>query len=389
MTAVADRNDLWTRLAPLASVDAVNEEQRLAALRAYRILDTEPEDAYDRVVELARTLFGAPLAAVGLIDETRLWFKARSGFDSTEEPRAIVFCDHVIRQDDVMVVPDMLLDPRFVDNPLVTGGPQIRFYAGAPLRAPGGERLGTVCVMSQEPRTDFSEADCRRLAALSGIVSHELELRLQASRAERLAAERGMLLQAIDHRLRSGLQLVTCVLQAQAMRHVDSAARRALYEAADRVAMIEAAHQQLFQASDVFEADAREYLLALIGNLQDALVDDDGGRALVVDLADHMPIDAERLPVVGLVLTELLTNALRHGAGHVEVRISCEPGSEASPGSAVTITVTDQGAGFPPDFASAEGARRLGLRLVAMLALPGGVSIDQDRRQRITVRVRV
>ncbi len=382
MTAMAERADLLNRLMPLASVEPSLEERRMAALRAYRILDTGPEDAYDRVVELARTLFGTPIAAVAFMDETRLWFKARSGFLATEEPRELVFCNHVIRQDDVMVVLDLALDPRFSDSPLVLEDPRLRFYAGAPLRVATGERLGTVCVMSPEPRSEFSEADCGRLAALAGIVSHELELRMQAARAERLAGERGVLLQAIEHRLRGGLQLVACVLQAQAMRHVDDAARRALYESADRVAMIEAVHQQLFQSSDVFATDAREYLLALVGNLQDAVVDDADGRGVVLNLADDLSLDAARLPAVGLVLTELLTNALRHGQGQVEVEVRRED-------DAVVIAVADEGAGFPADCGSAESAWRLGLRLVALLALPGGVSIDPDRRQAITVRMRV
>ncbi len=381
MKAAGELGELWNRLMPLGSADSSSEAERLAALRAYHILDTGPEDAYDRVVELARVLFNSPIAAVAFMDETRLWFKARSGFQATEEPREIVFCDHVIRQDGVMVVPDLQLDARFVGNPLVWESPKLRFYAGAPLITPGGQRLGTVCIMSPEPRTDFGEAESRRLAALAGIVSHELELRLQAARAERLAAERGLLLQAVEHRLRGGLQLVTCVLEAQAMRCGDGEVRRTLYEAADRVAMIEAVHQQIFQNSNVFETDAREYLLALVGNLQDAVADEGNQRTMVLNLDDHLEIAADRLPAVGLVVTELLTNALRHGRGQVDLSIAGDDGI-------VVISVADEGPGFAQDVSSGELIRRLGLRLVAMLALPGGIAVDPERRQRITVRMR-
>lgn len=381
MNAAGELGDLWNRLIPRSPADAGTEAERLAALRAYHILDTGPEDAYDRVVELARVLFKSPIAAVAFMDEHRLWFKAKSGFQATQEPREIVFCDHVIRQDDVMVVPDLSLDPRFADNILVTQNPWLRFYAGAPLITPAGQRLGTVCIMSPYPRSDFGEPEARRLAALAGIVSHELELRLQAARAERLAAERGLFLQAVEHRLRGGLQLVTCVLEAQAMRCGDGEVRRTLYDAADRVAMIEAVHQQIFQSSKVFETDAREYLLALVGNLQDAVADEGAQRVMVLNLDDHLEVAAERLPAIGLVVTELLSNALRHGRGQIDVSI-------AENADTVVISVADQGGGFPHDASTAELTRRAGLHLVAMLALPDGVSVDADTRQRITVRMR-
>ncbi len=279
-----------------------------------------------------------------------------------------------------MVIPDLRLDPRFVDNPLVTADPMLRFYAGAPLRAPGGERLGTVCIMSPQPRDDFTEADASRLAALAGIVSHELELRRQAARAERLAAERGVLLEAIEHRLRGGLRLVTCVLEAQAMRSGDAAARRALYEAADRVATIESVHEQLFQSADVFETDARAYFLALIGNLQDAVEDGDH-RPMQLDIEHTLRLDSDRLPAVGLVLTELLTNALRHGRGGISVAIRRDGGS-------VLVSVADEGTGLPPDTGGGEATRRLGLRLVALLAMPDGVTVDPAGRRKVTARMR-
>lgn len=152
------------------------EAARLAALRRYDILDTPPEPGFDRIVRLASHLLGTPISLVSLVDEKRQWFKARMGLDATETPRSMAFCAHAILGDDVMVVPDAVNDRRFHDNPLVTGAPHIRFYAGAPLCTPEGHRLGTLCVIDQEPRQMDDERRAL-LADLSALVVDELELR--------------------------------------------------------------------------------------------------------------------------------------------------------------------------------------------------------------------
>ncbi|WP_217424901.1 GGDEF domain-containing protein [Pandoraea soli] len=154
----------------------LDETERLAALRRYEILDTPPEPAFDRIVRLASYLFGAPMSLVSLIDESRQWFKARQGIDTPQTPRSMAFCAHAILGDDVFVVTDARADRRFADNPLVTGEPNIRFYAGAPLRTPEGHRLGTLCVMDRRPRT-LDDEKRALLADLSALVVDALELR--------------------------------------------------------------------------------------------------------------------------------------------------------------------------------------------------------------------
>jgi PAS domain S-box-containing protein len=169
------------------------EAARLRALDAYRVLGTAPEESFDRLTALAADLFDAPIALVSLVDAERQWFKSRHGVDAESTPRSMAFCAHAIElgANAAMVVEDATLDPRFQANPLVTGDPNIRFYAGATLTGTDGFNLGTLCVIDTKPRPAPSEDDLRRLKTLAGVVVGELELRrLRAIERERARFER-------------------------------------------------------------------------------------------------------------------------------------------------------------------------------------------------------
>jgi len=150
-----------------------SEQDRLQALHDLGILDTPPDERFDRLTRLASKLFDAPIALVSLVDSDRQWFKSRVGWELTETERAISFCARAILGDGVMVVPDASRDERFSDNPLVVGSPNIRFYAGCPVRAPDGSNLGTLCVIDQEPR-DIEDDDEEVLRDLAEMVETEL-----------------------------------------------------------------------------------------------------------------------------------------------------------------------------------------------------------------------
>ena len=156
----------------------MDEEERLAALRKYRILDTDPEPQFDRIAAIARRQFDAPIALVAFMDSDRNFLKARGDLPMTEGPRDTSFCGHAILDDEVLVVEDTTKDPRFAENPFVTEGPEVRFYAGVPLITPSHHRIGTVCIFDTKPRHDFSEADKARLRDLADIVTDHLEMRL-------------------------------------------------------------------------------------------------------------------------------------------------------------------------------------------------------------------
>jgi PAS domain S-box-containing protein len=189
------------RLPPLA-----DEAERLACLRAYAILDTPEEQAFDDLTRLASHLCGTPISTVTLLDADRQWFKSRVGLAARQTARGLAFCDHTIRGPGLMVVPDAAADPRFAANALVTGDPHIRFYAGVPLRVAGGHALGALCVIDTSPR-DLTAAQQDALAMLGRqavaqfearralrelAAAHDARRRAEATRreaADRLAAE--------------------------------------------------------------------------------------------------------------------------------------------------------------------------------------------------------
>jgi phosphoribosyl 1,2-cyclic phosphodiesterase/CheY-like chemotaxis protein len=160
-----------------------DEEERLAALRRLAILDTEPEERFDKFTRIAVAMFGVPIALVSLVDENRQWFKSACGTSIRESPRDTSFCAHAILEGAVMIVPDALLDPRFADNPVVVNEPRIRFYAGCPLVLAEGACVGTLCLIDTRPR-QLDASAIRLLQDLAGLVLQELQ------RTEPLAAAR-------------------------------------------------------------------------------------------------------------------------------------------------------------------------------------------------------
>ena len=179
-----------------------NEHERLAALQALKILDTEAEERFDRITRVAQRLFAVPIALISLVDATRQWFKSRQGLAIAETPRQVSFCGHAIGGDDALVIPDARQDPRFLTNPLVANEPHVRFYAGYPLRSPEGHKRGTLCIMDCRPRT-MSADNLQLLRDLASWAHGELnaqqlshamvrqrdtEARLRAAEAELAAA---------------------------------------------------------------------------------------------------------------------------------------------------------------------------------------------------------
>jgi diguanylate cyclase (GGDEF)-like protein len=191
------------------------EAARLSALHRYDILDTEPEEAFDRITRLAKTVLQMPMVLISLVDSERQWFKSRQGMTMRSTPRGVSFCTYTIRNNGPFIVADAHADPRFVDNPLVRGEPFIRYYIGIPLRMHDGCNIGALCGMDTRVR-DLAAEQVKVLEDLARLVVDELELRLIASvdsltgaltrRTFRESASRD-----IAHCIRSGARL-SCAL---------------------------------------------------------------------------------------------------------------------------------------------------------------------------------
>ncbi len=153
-----------------------DEESRLNELASFDIMDTPPENDFDELVEMACLVCNCPVSLITLLDKDRQWFKAKKGFTQVSTSRDVAFCSHAILQDGVMTVEDAAADPRFFDNPLVTGDANIRFYAGAPITSEHGNNMGTICVIDIQPKT-LSKNEEKALTILSNQVAKLLELR--------------------------------------------------------------------------------------------------------------------------------------------------------------------------------------------------------------------
>ena len=357
-----------------------SEADRLAALHRYGILDTPAELVFDDFTRMAAEICETPIAVVNLIDAGRQWFKSEIGLGVRETPLDISICVRAILQPGPMVVPDTRLDPRFAGNPLVAGEPGLRFYAGAPLRTEDGLPIGTICVLDHAPRPDGLTA--RQIAALEAFsrqIMAQLELRLalrlrteERAEKERMLREQELLMQEVHHRVRNSLQLVQNLLSLQSRAAAHPEVSEQLQQSAARIRTIGMIHDRLYRAdSSGLDVDIQPYLDGLIDDLRDALASAVDGRALRLS-CDAVRWPAVDVPTLGLVATELVTNALKYGRGEVRVTFRQPPGGQP------VLSVEDEGSGLPPGFDPGAG-RGLGMRIVTGLLRGPGAGLEVDR----------
>jgi anti-sigma regulatory factor (Ser/Thr protein kinase) len=289
---------------------AADETARLAALARYRILDTEPEQAFDDLTLLASHICGTPIALVTLIDADRQWFKSRVGLSIAETSRSLAFCQHAIRQENLFTIPDALADARFRDHPMVVGEPRIRFYAGAPLITPDGQALGTLCVIDRVPRTltaqqtDALMALKRQVEAQLELRVHVIELKEALAACDRSEAERKLLVEQLETQL-TGVKRLTSLMPF---------------------------------------CSACEFNMVIPADPQRIVTVTDGVAEL---LRERGWSDADIMGVE-LAVQEAVANAIRHGCGEdpskqIQCIVTCGESGE------ITIVVRDPGAGFDTD----------------------------------------
>lgn len=327
------------------------EEYRLKALRQYGILDTPREADFDEVVQVTSAICGAPISVINLIDQGRQWFKAEVGLGVRETPIDSSICAHAILQSELFVIPDTTQDVRFSDNPLVTGDPRLRFYAGALLQTPEGFPLGTVCVLDYKPRNldDTQKAFLRlmahqvmKLLELRRIAAAEYTARL---RAEEAVKEKETLMREGDHRLMNSLQLVQSLLSLQSRNASSEDTKTQLDLATSRVLAIATVHKQLHLTGSMEEVDVGDFLRRLCDSLKQTAPAQIEAIKLSTDTALRRSDLATGL---GLLVAELVTNGFKYAYPASERGSIYVDFKETKDGW--RLVVSDEGRGLPEGF---------------------------------------
>lgn len=331
----------------ISAAPTSQEHVRLQVLRKYDVLDTLPEEEYDALTRIAAGICQTPISLVSLVDEDRQWFKSRTGLSATETPREAAFCAHaILSPDEVFVVEDSTNDARFHDNPLVTGDPNIVFYAGVPLKGHGGYPLGTLCVIDHQPR-QLSQQQINTLKDLAKQVSSLLDLRLKNKEleAQNKSLEKFAMLAA--HDMKSPLAGVLGAAEILLQGHLG------VLEPAqkDMVALISTASNNLRKLIDqLLEHSRTKKSMASfdevgVEGIFSHLTDLYGSNA---NLRMTCNSDTQRIytdeVLIKTVLRNLVDNAVKYSDKDVsEVHLSVREESEEY----IQITVSDNGPGIP------------------------------------------
>ena len=336
-----------------------DELERLAALDRYQILDTPREAEFDDVTKLVSEICDTPIAVVNLITRGRQWFKSEVGLGVRETPLDSSICAHAILQEGLVVVPDTTKDSRFADNPLVTGDPRLRFYAGSLLQTPDGFSIGTLCVLDTEPR-ELTEHQAAALETLSRHVMNLFELRRTTRRqielnrqVEAMLEGHKRVLAMVSHDIRGPLGTIAMgseMLMRQAPAGTHNVTAERISRAAKRAAKL---------ADDLIDVEglARGSLaLERVPTPLSAVIDDVVDQYQPAAQRAGVELDARVVrplaPVSGdaarlaQVLSNLISNAITHTPAGGTVRVEA-----CSDGAAVVMSVRDSGPGVPAEFA--------------------------------------
>jgi two-component sensor histidine kinase len=283
---------------------AWSEEQRLAALASYRILDTPPEPEFDDIVRLASKLCETPIAAISLVADGRQWFKAAVGLELRETSLVVAVCDDAIRLHGLFEVPDLSLDPRFRESALVQGPPHLRFYAGAPLLTPTGLPLGMLCVLDTQARR-LTEGQREGLQALARQVMAQIELRRLLLERDEVLSQKDLLVRELHHRVKNTLTTVQSVMNSTVRATTTVPEFQQAF--AGRVSSLAKTHALLTE-HDWQAVSFRDLLWAELGPFDNG----SARRILLEGPAVTLPSDLA-IPI-GMAVHELTSNAAKYGA---------------------------------------------------------------------------
>jgi signal transduction histidine kinase len=376
------------------------ETQRMEELLRYEVLDTDDEKALDELTQLASAICGTPISLISLVDKDRQWFKSRVGLDAPETSRDIAFCSHAILQDHIFEVPDTLEDERFADNPLVTGAPDIRFYAGAPLISKSGMPIGTLCVIDSEPHK-LDEKQQLALNTLAKQVVSQLELRLHNRHLQRMQKNQQQIFAVMSHDLRSPFNGILGLSKALREK-ADTLKPERLAKMADGILESSLKVYQLLDeilqwSSNQLGAIQLELKVIPINPLIIETLDlmKDSLELKKINITHHTHENAVAMADINLtktIIRNLLANAIKYtpenGSIHIETQMI---------DSHVQLVMTDTGGGIPLEIidelfsdcvasqcgTQGESGNGLGLSLCGDFARKqqGTLSLDKDYKE--------
>lgn len=367
-----------------------NEGERLEALRRYEVLDTSREERFDRLTRLAASRLEVPISLISFIDASRQWAKSAVGLDSFETPRENAFCAHTILGDGPLIVEDALEDERFRDNPLVSGPPNIRFYAGIPLTTERGQALGTLCAIDHDPRR-LSGDEQQFLRDIAAVVVDEMELLRTRRELEKQTAGLGTFVQALAHDVAGPLRRVRgfCDLIGEEPDNIDPEYLEHIQSS------VQTAQALLRDLRALYTFDPRAAtedcdVRACLDRAIQALASEIEQVGATVEVHDPLPIVSHFPAELTAVFTQILTNAIRHKAERplaIDVHATQRDGM-------LEIRIRDNGVGIPPKFhamifeplarprmSKGTPGSGLGLTFCRRVLESAGGSIDLDPRE--------
>lgn len=363
-----------------------DETGRLAALRGYDILDSIAEPDLDEIVRIVSEVCGMPVSLVSLVDKDRQWFKAKVGLQIDETPIEASVCAHGILQPELLEIPDLTKDFRTIDNPIVKGDPNFRFYAGAALTNKEGFPLGMLCVLDYQPR-ELTKAQRDLLQLMAKLVMNQIELTRalrdeQISRkmaqavledAKKLLAQNETLHKEVDHRVKNSLHQVAAFLRIQERRYPgEPKITEVLAEARNRVLTVASVHEHLHRTAKVDIVSVALFLEDLASSISQNRPPE--LKSISVD-ADGTRLSSDKIMTLGLAVNELISNAMKHafraGADGV-IRVGFKTVGEDG-----FLRVSDNGTGLPDGFDPA-ASKGIGLRILGSLANQLGGALTHE-----------
>lgn len=344
------------------------EAQRIRAVQRYDILDTPADGAFDHVTQVAARMMGTPIAIISIVDTDRIWFKSHHGVDVEQISREPGLCASAIMQNGPWLVNDAPLDPRTMSNSLVAGEFGLHFYLGVPLETHDGFNLGTLCVLDFQPRA-VSPDQIANLEGLARVVMDQMELRLTARQSiaalsiaieqkEAALAQANLMSKEIDHRVLNSLNLIVSMLGLQSLQLRGTPAASEIAKAAGKIMAVAQVHKHMQFDATVVTTDCAEYLQRLCLDLREML--HKGEAASIRVDAVSLSLPSEQIVRIGLIVNELVTNAMKQGAANINVSLARLDDNYYS------LCVADDGHGLPANFAPDEMAG-LGMKVITSL----------------------